>query len=178
MILDASGFRAQSARSRVLDLFSAQGISGSRVQVRPAATSKAEQLARYSEVDVALDVFPCNGRTPICEALWMGVPVVTRAGKSHAARVGASILHSAGLSQYIADTEQRYIDIAAQLAQDVKGRRELRAQMRQRLRSSRLLDGARLARDLEMAYLEVLSRKAHAAQPIASSAESNAAVST
>lgn len=159
LILQAYGLRAESARRRVFELFAANGIAADRIDPCPPEPSYARNLAKYQDVDVALDVFPCNGATTTCEALWMGVPVVTRAGITHASRVGASILQSVGLPQFVASTRQQYLEIALEFAQDVAGRRDLRAGMRERMRSSPLMDGARFVRELEAAYREMWADK-------------------
>jgi predicted O-linked N-acetylglucosamine transferase (SPINDLY family) len=87
----------------------------------------------------------------------MGVPVVTLAGSTHVSRVSASILHSAGLPELVAETPAQYLDIAQRLAGDRDARRALRAGMRARMQSSPLLDASRFVRDLEAAYREMLA---------------------
>jgi predicted O-linked N-acetylglucosamine transferase (SPINDLY family) len=106
LVMKAQGFHAESARRRVFELFAANGIAADRIDPSVPEALHARRLAKYQDVDVALDVFPCNGLTAICEALWMGVPVVTLAGTTHASRVGASILESAGLPQFVAGTRR------------------------------------------------------------------------
>ena len=123
-----------------------------------AERSLVDHLSRYGEVDIALDVFPYNGTTTTCEALWMGVPVVTLAGSIHVSRVSASILNNVGLADLVADTPEKYLEIAQRLAVDVEKRRALRAGMRARMLSSPLLDAPGFARDLEAAYREMLAR--------------------
>lgn len=75
-------------------------------------------LAAYNQVDVALDTFPYNGTTTTCEALWMGVPVVSLIGNSHAARVGLSLLSAIGHAEWATENEENYIEKAVALAQD------------------------------------------------------------
>jgi predicted O-linked N-acetylglucosamine transferase (SPINDLY family)/predicted SAM-dependent methyltransferase len=157
LVMKAQGFHAESARRRVFELFAANGIAADRIDPSAPEALHARRLAKYQDVDVALDVFPCNGLTATCEALWMGVPVVTLAGTTHASRVGASILESAGLPQLVAGTRREYVEIAMGLAQDFLGRRDLRAGMRERMRSSPLMDGAAFARKLEAAYRMMLA---------------------
>jgi predicted O-linked N-acetylglucosamine transferase (SPINDLY family)/predicted SAM-dependent methyltransferase len=163
LVVKAPGFCADSARRRVLDLFAANGISADRVDPCVPEPSYSQHLAKYQDVDVALDVFPFNGATAICEALWMGVPVVTLAGKSHASRVGASILESAGLPEFVAASYQQYVEIALELAQDAAGRRGLRAGLRGRMRASPLMDVAGFVRGLEAAYRAMLAEKSGSA---------------
>jgi predicted O-linked N-acetylglucosamine transferase (SPINDLY family) len=93
-------------------------------------------------VHVALDTTPYNGTTTTCEALWMGVPVVTLAGDRHAARVGASVLAAAGLPGLVARDADSYVRIAAGLAGDRARLETLRTGLRPTLRSSALMDEA------------------------------------
>ncbi|HTW93384.1 MAG TPA: tetratricopeptide repeat protein [Tepidisphaeraceae bacterium] len=160
---------------RVLNLWSRllKEIPNSRVIVKNAATASPvvreqlvshgiEVLSRlpdpkvhlqcYHRIDIALDTFPYNGTTTTCEALWMGVPVITLAGKAHASRVGASLLHAVGLDDLIAQDEEDYLRVAAQLAADRARRAELRFALRPRMQSSQLMDPAGLARAVEAAY--------------------------
>jgi protein O-GlcNAc transferase len=106
----------------------------------------------YHGIDIALDVSPYNGTTTTCEALWMGVPVLTLRGASHAARVGTSILSHAGLTELVASRTEEYLDAAIELARDPARLQALRASMRSRLRASPLLDAAGFTRGLEAAY--------------------------
>lgn len=155
LILKALGLSSERARREMQERFLGHGIGPDRVDVRPADKEYAGHLASYREADIALDVFPYNGATTTCEALWMGVPVVTLAGTTHVSRVGASILESAGLPEFIARAPGEYLDIAQRLAADPVLRRGLRAELRARLQSSALFDRATFTRDLETAFLEM-----------------------
>ena len=110
-----------------------------------------EHLAQYRRVDVALDTFPYNGTTTTCEALWMGVPVVTLSGTRHASRTGASILANCGLTDLIATDGDGYLEIARRVAGDVERLRDFREGARGRLTESPLLDAAGITRELEEA---------------------------
>lgn len=120
----------------------AAGLDRSRVELLSATDSVSDHLALYGRIDVGLDPFPYQGTTTTCEALWMGVPVVTLAGDRHAARVGASLLTATGHPEWIAHSEDEYTRIAAALANDIEQRRSLRQTLRTELRKSPLLDHA------------------------------------
>ncbi len=127
------------------------GLPADRVHLDPPCPAERDHLAAYLEIDVALDTFPYGGTTTTCEALWMGVPVVTLTGDVHAARVGASLLPQVGLSELVAATATDYIAIAAALASDPARLQELRRALRDRVARSPLTDGPARARDFEQA---------------------------
>ena len=131
-----------SARARLLARLAAAGIDGRRVEVVPFTGTIDEHLALYGRVHVALDTTPYNGTTTTCEALWMGVPVVTLAGDRHAARVGASLLAAAGLPELVAQDAASYVRIAAGLAADRARLGSMRTGLRAMLRGSALMDEA------------------------------------
>jgi protein O-GlcNAc transferase len=98
-----------------------------------------------------LDTVPFNGTTTTCEALWMGVPVVSLAGQTHASRVGLSILSSIGQAEWVAQDRDEYEAIAIKLASDPQKLGQLRAGMRDLLKSSPLMDEQGFARDFQAA---------------------------
>ncbi len=100
----------------------------------------AQHLTAYGEVDVALDTFPYHGTTTTCEALWMGVPVITLVGDRHASRVGLSLLTAIGHSEWVATSADSYINRAIELAQDAARLTALRASLRGEMSRSALLD--------------------------------------
>jgi predicted O-linked N-acetylglucosamine transferase (SPINDLY family) len=93
-------------------------------------------------VDIALDTFPYHGTTTTCEALWMGVPVITLAGDRHMSRVGVSLLTAAGHPEWIARDADEYHAIAVSLASDASNRATARGSLREDLRTSPLMDAA------------------------------------
>jgi len=110
---------------------------------------------QFSEVDIALDPFPYAGGATTCDALWMGVPVVTLAGDYGFSRSGVTILANAGLKQLVAQTAGNYLDLARGLAGDLDQLVRLRAGLRAGLRLSPLMDAAAYMRDLESAYRRI-----------------------
>lgn len=137
--------------------FEQAGIPKERLQFQSYSKTTEEHLAAYSQVDIALDTFPYHGTTTTCEALWMGVPVVTLSGDRHAARVGASILGSVGLADLICSSHTEYVEQATRLAADSKRLRQLRYSMRDLMKESHLCDYHGFARQLETAYLQMWS---------------------
>jgi predicted O-linked N-acetylglucosamine transferase (SPINDLY family) len=105
----------------------------------------------YQEIDIGLDSFPCAGGTTTCDALWMGVPMVTLAGRTAAGRGGVSLMSNIGLPQFIAHTEDQYASIAAEWASNIPRLAELRQGLRDRMQKSPLMDGRSFARDMEAA---------------------------
>lgn len=128
---------SEPLRRRLLEA----GIPPSSVLLRGFTPSLAEHLACYQEIDVALDTFPYGGTTTTCEALWMGVPVVSLQGDRHAARVGASLLHAIGCDDWIANDWDSYRRIALNLA-NRDGQSPRGAALRERLQQSPLMDEA------------------------------------
>lgn len=125
------------------------GLPIDRVDVLPAAKSAREHLAQYGEVDIGLDTYPYHGTTTTCEAMWMGVPVVTMTGDRHASRVGTSLLSCVGLQDWIATSPEQYVEIAKRAASDNAGLSALRASLRERMAASALCDQAGFARKFE-----------------------------
>jgi predicted O-linked N-acetylglucosamine transferase (SPINDLY family) len=118
------------------------GIDRSRIELLDRTPNLQSHLALYNRVDIALDTFPYHGTTTTCEALWMGMPVVTLVGDRHASRVSASLLTAAGHPDWIAHSEDEYARIAIELANDPTRRASLRSSLRDDLRRSLLLDHA------------------------------------
>ena len=119
---------------------------------------RAEHLALYHHIDIALDPFPFNGATTTFEALAMGVPVVAMQGKHFVDRVAGSILQKVGLDRLIADTPRTYINAAQSLAENLSELRQLRGSLRDRLTKSALCDAGQYARNVEVAYREMWRR--------------------
>lgn len=152
LLLKALGLGDADSRARVLAEFGRHGIAADRITALPMEGALQAHLARYHEMDIALDPFPFNGTTTTLEALWMGVPVIALAGNRHSGRVGASILANAGLAGLVAPNTRDYAGIAAQLAADGDRLTALRGTMRERIAACPLRDQARFIRALEEAY--------------------------
>ena len=144
---------------RVLECFEQNGIDTARIELRGWISDRRQHLDFYSGVDIALDTFPYNGTTTTCEALWMGVPVVSLAGTAHMSRVGVTILRCAGLPEFIAGSVEEYVAIAIAIAQDGAQRAALRASLRNKLLASPLLDHTGFTRKLERHFSVVTASR-------------------
>jgi predicted O-linked N-acetylglucosamine transferase (SPINDLY family) len=149
LALKSSSLNFPDTVDRLLDCCERGGIDPARIELRGWVADRRQHLELYGEIDIALDTFPYNGTTTTCEALWMGVPVITLAGEVHMSRVGATLLHSAGLDELVARDEAHYANTAIALAVDAGWRKSLRAGLRTRLLASPLLDHAGFTRKLE-----------------------------
>jgi predicted O-linked N-acetylglucosamine transferase (SPINDLY family) len=143
-----------SAERHMRALFARCGIGAHQLEILPRL-SFDDYLAAYGRVDIALDTFPYHGATTTCFSLWMGLPVVVLEGTTHASRADVSMLHNVGLPQLIAKTGDEYVDIAAQLAQDLPKLADLRANLRGMMARSPNADGRACARNLERAFREM-----------------------
>jgi protein O-GlcNAc transferase len=152
ILLKARALGTASVEARVRALFGARGIAAERVEICGWRSSEREHLELYQRLAIALDPFPYHGTVTTCEALWMGVPVVTLAGQTHVSRVGVSLLSSVGLAELAARSEEEYVRTAARLAMDRPRLTELRGTLRPRMAASPLLDHGQFARDMEGAY--------------------------
>ena len=142
-----------AGRQFIVRRLGAMGFDTARVECRPYSP---DYLKTYADIDIALDTEPYTGGATPCEALYMGVPVVTLAGNSPAARVGASILFGAGCPELISFSEKEYIAIAVRLAEDSQRLADYRKNLRSQMERSPLMDEKRYA-----AAMESLCRKAY-----------------
>src|SRR6185436_1557077 len=113
LLLKTQGFNQAPVREQMAARLVRAGVPVQRFELLPWIPSGPDHLAAYRRVDIALDTHPYNGTTTTCEALYMGVPVVALAGRHHASRVGASLLHAVGLPGLVADSPDEYVRIAA-----------------------------------------------------------------
>jgi predicted O-linked N-acetylglucosamine transferase (SPINDLY family) len=154
-LLKAKSLSDEATRVRYRALFESHGIEAERIEMQGRIKEKGDHLAAYGRVDIALDTFPYNGVTTSCEAMWMGVPVVTLEGQSHAGRLCASLLHGLELEQLIAADEAAFVAAAKSLAEDGAALADLRASLRGHMEASELRDGAGLTRAIEAAYRDM-----------------------
>src|SRR5205823_6989236 len=129
------GLDDPAVADRLRAQFAASGVGPERVDLR-GASSHAHYLAAYRDVDIALDPFPFGGGVTTCDALWMGVPVVTLPGPTLASRHGLSYLASIGLAELAAADADGYAALAADLARDLDRLAALRSGLRDRMARS------------------------------------------
>ena len=146
-----SAFADASTRALFLARLGERGVAADRVELVTWVPA-AEHLAFYHRVDIALDPFPYNGTTTTCDALWMGVPVITLRGHRHAGRVGASLLTQIGLTDLIANSIEEYVEIAVALAGNSGRLDDLRRALRPRMAASPMCDEGAFACKMEAAF--------------------------
>ncbi len=146
-----------SARRRLGEAFAGAGVGEERLELR-GFSRHADMLAEYGEIDIALDPFPFGGGLTSCEALWMGVPVVTLPGDRPASRQTIGFLRHVGLEDCVAATPADYVARAAALAADPGRLMGLRQALRPRMAASPLCDGAIFTPTLEAAFRQMWQR--------------------
>ncbi|MBE9525222.1 MAG: hypothetical protein IMY76_08985, partial [Chloroflexi bacterium] len=159
LVLKNSAVAHGTTAQRCLDTFGQHGITPDRLVLLGSKPLYADHLATYHDIDVALDPFPYNGTTTTFDAIWMGVPVITLAGDRHSCRVGQSIMTNLQLDELIAADENDYIRKAIELASDEQRLNDYRSTLREKLVSSSLCDGARIAREVEAAFRQMSIRQ-------------------
>lgn len=142
---------AGSHRQRILDYFSGGGVACERISF-VGYMSRAAYFATYQEIDVALDPFPFGGGATSCDALWMGVPMITLVGDRAVSRGSLTLLANLGLEEFAALSEDDYVRAAAALAGDLPRLANLRTSLRSLMQASPITDGPRFTRHLEAAY--------------------------
>ena len=138
-------------RQRMLERMTGGGVAPGRIEFVGFQPRQA-YLELHRRVDVSLDTFPYNGHTTSLDALWMGVPVVTRAGRTVVGRTCWTLLCNLELRELAADSDAQYLAIVTALAGDLPRLAQLRATLRARMAASPLMDAPRFARAMEAAY--------------------------
>ncbi len=146
-----------SARRRTWDLLELKGVKRDRVTF-VARQPRERYLELYHQIDIGLDTFPYNGHTTSFDACWLGVPIVTLVGPTPVGRAGLSLLTNLGLTELVATTREQFVSIAVGLANDLPRLSELRANLRDRMQASPLMDAPCFARMVEAAYREMWRR--------------------
>ena len=149
--LTIGGVHQQRAREDLTCDLVNLGVAMERIDMLPFM-SLQDYYRQYDSVDIALDTTPYSGGTTTFDALWMGVPVLTVPGERSSSRSTASILNTAGMTDWIATSPEDYVQRAVRFARDTPAITELRKTLRSRLRNSPLMDEPRFAHDMENLY--------------------------
>jgi predicted O-linked N-acetylglucosamine transferase (SPINDLY family) len=151
LVLKSKTLMEAAVRDRFQAAFAEAGLETGRLELRGLSPHQ-DMLAEYGGIDIALDPFPFCGGTTSCEALWMGVPVVTLPGERPASRQTLGFLRTLGLDGLVAQSEADYVRIATELAADADRRAALRRDLRPRMAASPLCDGVLFTASLEAAF--------------------------
>jgi protein O-GlcNAc transferase len=157
LVMKARAFVDPECRAVYEAHFARYGVTAGRVDLL-GPSPYDEYLRAFHEIDIALDSFPYSGETTTCEALQMGVPVITLRGDRFAGRLGATVLHNPGFGEWIAEDRDEYVRLAVEWGRDAQRLARVRAGMRAHLASSTLCDVAGFTRKLEAAYRTVWGR--------------------
>lgn len=159
LILKNKPFACPTVQQQYWSIFEEQGVSRERIDLLPLAPTTTGHLGQYAYMDVCLDPWPYAGTTTTAEALYMGVPCLTLAGKCHAHNVGVSLLTAVGLQDdWVAQSVEEYIDKATALTQDIHMLSMLREGLRERMLSSSLCDASGFVKGVEDAYFAMWQR--------------------
>ena len=154
-VIKTAALGTESIKQHFLELFKRYGVDSDRIEVRNE-TPHPQMLAEYGDIDISLDTFPFNGGATTCEALWMGVPVITMTGRTPISRQSAALLAPCGLAGLLTgNSRSDFIHKARSLAENVDALVQLRASLRDKLFASPICDGALFTRNLERAYREM-----------------------
>ena len=164
LLMKAAALDDRMSRELLHGKFEAAGVSRQRIELQGRAPH-AELLSGYGEVDIALDPFPYSGGLTTCEALWMGVPVITWPGGFAQGRHCASHLTQVGLGEFIANSAEAYAALASRWAEDISALSELRAGLRARMAGSTLCDGAKFTAAFERELRRIWRRYCEAGSP-------------
>jgi protein O-GlcNAc transferase len=154
IILKYKNMDAEGNRDRFYSPFDTHGIERSRL-ILEGKSPHAELLGRYNDVDLALDTFPYTGGLTTCEAVWMGVPVITVPGETFASRHSLSHLTNIGVPELVADDVADYVAKAVELANDIPRLSVYRSGLRDQMANSPLCDGVKFARDFTSAMRDI-----------------------
>lgn len=144
----------QEADIRMKQLAAEQGIDPERLIISQFM-GNAEHMARYALADLFLDSTPYGAHTTASDALWMGVPVITSPGRSFASRVCGSLVHAAGLPDFICDGPEAYVELAVRLGNDPAAIADAKHRLRSQRDRCTLFDTALLVRSLEQLFRDM-----------------------
>jgi predicted O-linked N-acetylglucosamine transferase (SPINDLY family) len=156
LLLKARPFVDSFTCERFQKRFQQHGVSHDRLLFKGHEKSIKSHLRVYHTIDLALDPFPYHGTTTTCDALWMGVPVMSLCGESHAMRVGTTLLSAIGMTDFIAYSESDYINKTVAICRNIPLLKIVRSQLRSVMKQSALLDASRLTVNIETVYKKIV----------------------
>ena len=154
LVLKAPSFKDESAIRAFRERFEKEGVAAERIDFR-GPVGLTEMMAEYADIDIALDTVPYNGGTTTLQAMWMGVPVVVKAGNNFVSRMGASFMSAAGLGDWVAGNDAEYVQVAVRMAADRQALLALKKGMRERLLGLPGWDIDQYVRDFEAALRQM-----------------------
>ncbi len=154
LIINSKDYKDPSMKEMLVHRFNEHGIDEKRLEIG-YSTPPWDVLRR---IDIGVDCFPHNSGTTLFETLYMGIPYVTLADRASVGRIGSSILHGVGRDEWIAHTEEEYIEKLVSLASDIPSLASIRAELREQMIKSPLMDGAGFTRKVEKGYKEMFAR--------------------
>ena len=155
LLIKSQGLGNPKTVARLQDGFVRVGVDAARIEIHGAGLSKEQHMGLYNRVDICLDPFPYNGTTTTCDALWMGLPVVTLTGRTHVARVGASLVTHLGFPEWAVESPDAYVTKCRELAGDLPALASIRLRLREQMRQSPLCDAPKFINHLETAYRDM-----------------------
>jgi predicted O-linked N-acetylglucosamine transferase (SPINDLY family) len=141
----------EQAREDLYASFAAAGVERARITM-VSYVAPEQYFAQYGQVDIALDTTPFSGGTTTCDAVLMGVPVITAPGLRSWSRSAASVLTIVGLSNWVATSEDDYVKRAIRFAGEIATLAELRRTLPARVLASSLMDAKLFAEDMQDAW--------------------------
>lgn len=155
LVLKSKIFSDEEIAEEIKKRFIDNGVEEQQINLIAQHQTTKEHLNSYNEIDIALDSFPYNGTTTTFEAMYMGVPVITLAGKRHASRVGVSILSNVGLNELITYSTQEYVEKAVELAKDREQIKFFYENLRGIMLKSPLMDSVNYVKELEKIFRQL-----------------------
>ncbi|MDR8393029.1 FkbM family methyltransferase [Aliifodinibius sp. S!AR15-10] len=158
LLLKSKQYETRSFTNRIVATMESFGIERERIIFKGHSIHQ-DHLDCYNDIDIALDPWPYSGGLTTCEALWMGVPVVTLPGPTFAGKHSVTHLNNAGLPGFVADNWEEYIEMAVTLASDVEKLTEIRSSLREQVAQSPICDGRRFAAHLSVAFRKMWEQR-------------------
>lgn len=156
LLIKSQVMSSLSAQEEIFERMYNLGVDMDRIIFEPATNT---YMSRYLSVDIALDTFPYPGGGTTCDALYMGVPVVTLYGKRRGSRFGYSILRNIGLEELSTNDPDVYVRIATELARDRKTLNYLHSAIRNMMKKSPVMNSKRYIKEIEAQYISSIMKK-------------------